>query len=68
MAHRKGKRRLFQKAADALEQLESIEKAQQGLRRVKKGERINRIDKSKQRFRNAHRNLRQRDDFKEEYD
>ena len=67
-AKRKGKRSRFRNAGDAQDQLESIEKEQTGFRRRKKGERIARIEKSKQRWKDANRNLRRREDFEADYD
>jgi hypothetical protein len=68
MSRRKGKRSRFRNAADTQDQLESIEKEQAGFRRRQKGERIAQIEKSKQRWKNANRNLLRREDFEAEYD
>ncbi|HUO08726.1 MAG TPA: hypothetical protein VM008_10530 [Phycisphaerae bacterium] len=67
MPKRKSKRGRIKSAADALEQLRQIQEAQESVRERGKAEKIRSIEKSKNRFRNANRNLRSLKDFEDEY-
>jgi hypothetical protein len=65
MGRKRGSR--FQKAKDAQEQLEQIEKAQQTSRKGKPRQQINSIGKSTQRFDNSLNRIKTRKDVEDEY-
>ena len=67
MAKRKSKRGRLKTAADALRQLQDIQKAQDAVRKSGKPDKIRSIRRSRDRFRNAHRNLRKPEDYFDEF-
>ena len=65
---RKGRRARFKRPVDAADQLSQIEQTQRAVREGKLHRIVDNVDKSKQRFRNGLRRVRDLDDAIEDFD
>jgi hypothetical protein len=64
----KKRRKKFRKVIDAQEQLDQIEEAQRRYRQGRADKKIDSIEKSKQRDKNARKRIRSPEDLAEEFD